>query len=156
MRSKYRTGNATPMHSEQLPKFWRPKLQPMSRLDCKLTHWDLFDRIRTGTATYATLWDWIETGFTYSQIMRLLTDDGTEFTQEATQALAAQLESYEAVIARFRKSGRVGFDGPQLQIARQAAEIMDGLIDMDRNGIAVQAALWSQVQMAKIRRMALQ
>lgn len=155
MRSKYRTGNAIAQHPEQLPKFWQPKLAPSDRLDCKLTHWDLFERIATGSATYGTLWDWIETGYTYSQMMRLLTEDGSEFTDEATTAIRDQLLIYEAVIARFRATGRVGFNGEQLCIARAAAHIMDGLIDMDRHGIAVKAALWSQEQMAIIRRMAM-
>lgn len=136
-----------------LPKFWQPKLDSAQVLDCKLIHWDLIDRFTTGTANVGDLWSWIETGYTYSQFMRLLVEDGTEFTQEAMQALAEQLDSYPAVIARYRNTGRVGFNGEQLAIARAAAHIMDGLIAMDRHGIAVKAAQWSIDQMEKIQRM---
>jgi hypothetical protein len=55
------------------------------------------------------------------------------------------------VIARFRMTGRVGFNGPELCVARAAAHVMDGLIDIDRHGIAVKAAHWSLEQMDRIR-----
>lgn len=140
------------MKSNPLPKYWRPKLTSGQRLDAQLVHWDLIDRFTNGSADVACLWDWIETGFTYSQMMYLLAMDGTEFTYEAQAALAEQLGIYEAVIARYRTTGRIGFNGPQLLIARAAAEVMDGLVGMDRNGIAVAAANWSIEQMIKIHR----
>jgi len=151
MRTQYRT-QAAAKRNCQLPKFWAPKIDADQALHCKLTHWNLFDLIRTGSADSGTLWDWIETGFTYSQMMRLLAEDGTEFTDEAVTALADQIACYEDVIARYRNTGRVGFNGQQLNIARAAAHVMDALIDMDRHGIAVKAAQWSIEQMVKIRR----
>jgi hypothetical protein len=155
MNTAHRTAShAKRQHLAQLPKFWQPKLDAGQQLDAKLIHWDLVDRFTSGTATHVDLWDWMETGFTYSQIMRLLIEDGSEFTDEAMQALAEQLDSYHAVIARYRNTGRVGFNGAQLNIARAAAHVMDGLIDMDRHGIAQKAARWSIEQMARIRGMA--
>ncbi|WP_342617171.1 hypothetical protein [Rhodoferax sp. GW822-FHT02A01] len=145
------SSHAKRQHFNQLPKFWQPKIDEQQQLDCKLTHWNLFDLIRLGQADSATLWDWIETGFTYSQFMRLMAADGVDFTDEAAQALADQLNIYEDVIARYRKTGRVGFNGQQINIARAACYVMDGLIEMDRHGIAVKAALWSLEQMTKIR-----
>ena len=154
MKTAHRTAShAKRQQFTQLPKFWQPKLDSNQVLDAKLIHWDLIDRFTTGTANVGDLWDWIETGYTYSQIMRLLVEDGTEFTHEAMQALAEQIDSYPFVIERYRNTGRVGFNGAQLNIARAAAHIMDGLIDMDRHGIAVKAAQWSIDQMAKIQRM---
>ena len=55
------------------------------------------------------------------------------------------------VTARYRATGRVGFSGPELCIARAAAHVMDDLIDIDRHGIAVKAGQWAIVQMARIR-----
>lgn len=153
MKTAHRTAShAKRQHLNQLPKFWQPKLDTTQVLDAKLIHWDLIDRFTSGTANVDDLWDWIETGFTLSQMMRLLVEDGTEFTDEAVSALAEQLAIYEAVIARYRTTRRVGFNGAQLNIARAAAHVMDGLIDMDRHGIAVKAARWSMEQMARIRR----
>jgi hypothetical protein len=138
-------------YAGQLPKLWQPKLAEVQRLDAKIIHWDLIDRFTSGEATSDDLWSWIETGYTYSQIMQLLMDDGTEFTQEAVVAISDQLDIYGSVITRFRVHGRVAFSGPELLVARAAAHVMDGLLDLDRNGIAVQAARWTMVQMQRIR-----
>lgn len=135
-----------------LPKFWRPKVTPVQQLACKIVHWDLIDRFTNGTASVSDCWDWMETGFTYTQMMRLLADDGVQFTEDAIQALLMQLETYEAICARLRRTGRPGLSGPELQIAKQAAAVMDELIDLDRHGIAERAARWSMDQMARIRR----
>ena len=134
-----------------LPKFWRPKITPTQRLNCKLAHWDLVERLATGQASADDCWDWMETGFTYSQMFRLLHEDGVEFTPEAEMAIAAQLDIYPAVCARYRRTRRVGLTGPELQIARDAAGVFDGLMDLDRHGIAVAAVEWSNQQMATIR-----
>lgn len=134
-----------------LPKFWRPKLDASTRTLSKIVHWDLVDRFTSGTATVADCWDWIETGFTYSQMFRLLWEDGEPLTAEAEAAIAAQLNTYPAVCQRLREKKRVGLSGPELQIARQAAQVFDGLIDLDRNGIAVAAVQWSDQQMRQIR-----
>jgi hypothetical protein len=152
MKTAHRIASRAKRNPEQLPKFWRPKLDEEQQFDCKMTHWNLFDCILIGTATRSVLWDWIETGFTYSQFMRLLSADGVEFTDEAAQAIADQINIYDAVIERYSKTGRVGFNGEQINIARAAAQVMDGLIEMDRHGIAVKAARWSLEQMVNIRR----
>lgn len=136
---------------QTLPKFWRPALSADVKLDAKVTHWDLLNRISSGTATYDDLRDWIETGLTYSQIMRLLAEDGTEFTTEALDAIAGQIGIYESVIARYGRTGKVGFSGPELLTARAAACVMDGLIDMDRHGIAERAAHWSIETMRRVQ-----
>lgn len=134
-----------------LPKFWRPKTPAATIRTARIVHWDLLDRFTNGTATRDDLWDWIETGFTYSQIMRMLAEDGSAFTDESMQAVAAQLESYPEVIARSNRTGRIAFTGPELQAARAAASVMDELIGMDRHGIALRAAQWSEIQMDKLR-----
>lgn len=134
-----------------LPKFWRPKLDERTVRTAKLAHHDLVYRLETGTASQEDLWDWMETGFTYSQMFRLLHEDGVEFTPEAEMAIAAQLDTYPAVCARYRRTRRVGLTGPELQIARDAAGVFDGLMDLDRHGIAVAAVEWSNQQMATIR-----
>lgn len=135
-----------------LPKFWRPKLTPQVQLDAKVIHWDLIDRFTKGAATADDLWDWIETGLTYSEIMRLLIEDGTEFTEESALAIASLLDNHASVIQRYMKTGRIGFDYAELLAARAAAEVMDQLIEMDRHGIAEKAAIWSTGQMQSIRK----
>ena len=152
MKTEHRVAAHTKrQYTGQLPKFWQPKLEAAQCLDAKIIHWDLISRFTSGTADTDDLWDWIETGYTYSQIMRLQIEDGTEFTPEAIAAMSDQLDIYTSVIARYRATGRVAFNGTELCIARAAAYVMDGLIDIDRHGIAVKAAQWSTAQMDRIR-----
>lgn len=136
----------------QLPKFWRPKLESANQVQAKVTHWDLISRFTDGTANAEDLWDWMETGFTYSQMMRLLhEEEHIPFTEEALNAITEQLLTYAGVAARFNRTGRVGFSAPELLTARAAASVMDGLIDLDRHGISTRAAIWSTQEMVKIR-----
>jgi hypothetical protein len=134
-----------------LPKFWRPKLAPSKQLACQVIHWDLITCITSGKATRTDLWDWIETGITYTQMMQLLAADGVEFTEQAVVDMTMQLEIHDAVIFRYNTTGRVGFNGDQLAIARAAAAVMDSLITLDRHGIADRAARWSVEQMRALR-----
>lgn len=137
-----------------LPKFWRPKVSASVRTTVQIIHWDLVNRMAEGSATTEDLWDWIETGFTYSQMATLLAADGVEFDSEAMAAITAQLDIYQSVTNRLRKTGRIGFDAEELRVARAAANVMDALIELDRHGIAERAAIWSVDQMASIRRRA--
>ncbi len=134
----------------ELPKFWQPKLSEKQKLDCQLVHWDLITRFTSCAADGADLWDWMETGFTYRKFMDLLTEDGVEFTPEASAAIAPQLAIYEDVAHRFAHTGRARFSGPELQIAEAAATVFDELVQLDRHGFARTAALWSIQQMAAL------
>lgn len=140
--------------SAPLPKFWRPKLDQAQKLDCQLIHWDLIERFTTGAADRGDLWDWMETGLTYHRLMQLLEQDGTDFTPEAMHAVTEQLAIYEAVIERFTRTGRAGFNAAELLTARAAAAVFDSLVEMDRHGLAQQAARWSVAQMQGIVRSA--
>lgn len=133
-----------------LPKFWRPKLKPSTQTTAQIAHWDLVHDFTHGRATRTTLLEWIATGFTYSQMMRLLADDGEQFTPEAVQAITDQLESYPGVKARYEATGRAGFNATELNTARAAAHVMDQLITMDRHGIALRAVVWSNAQMQRV------
>lgn len=134
----------------RLPKWFRPKLKPSVQTTAQIAHWDLVHDFTHGRATRTTLLEWIATGFTYSQMMRLLADEGEQFTPEAVQAIADQLESYPGVKARYEATGRVGFNARELNTARAAAHVMDALITMDRHGIALRAVVWSNAQMARV------
>lgn len=136
----------------ELPKFWRPKLTASQQTECQLVHWDVIGRFTTGAADRGDLWDWVETGFTYHKLMRLLQADGTDFTPEAEAAIDDQLGIYEAVAARYARTGRAGFSASELLIARAAASVFDSLVQLDRNGLAQAAARWSIEKMAAISR----
>lgn len=117
-RAKRAQLNAAP----ELPKFWRPKTTASQRITCSVVHWDLISLITSGAATSDDLWDWIEAGFTYSQLMHLLSQDGTEFTTESMTAIADQLDTYGPITTRYQRTGRVGFSATELLTARAAAQ----------------------------------
>lgn len=135
----------------ELPKFWQPTITAVQVSTCKVAHWDLVDRFTTGRATQGDLMDWVETGLTYSELMRLLEADGTPFTEEARAAIAGHLDASVGVLERFTTTGRVGFNSEQLLAARAACEVMDQLIEMDRYGFAVRAAQWSTARMLSMQ-----
>ena len=134
-----------------IPKWWQPKVTQSLQSTCQVIHWDNITAITHGTADEALMWDWVECGLTYGEMMRLLILDGVAFTPEAQAAIAEQLACWPAVVQRFRTTGRVGFTGTELNIARAAANVMDALIGMDRHGIAWAARMWSNEQMAKLK-----
>lgn len=134
-----------------VPKFWRKKLTATQSLDCKIVHWDLITRFTSGIAEPQDLWDWLETGYTYLQIIELQQQDGTQFTPEALSAMDEQVDIYADVVSRYRITGRVAFSGPELRIARSAAGVMDSLSDIDKNGIAERAARISTAAFDRIR-----
>lgn len=140
------------LYPAAMPKFWRPKLAASDQLTCKVIHWDLITTFAAGKATEQDMLDWIETGLTYAKMAELLMADGVPVNPEAVQALNDQAAIYEDVIGRHRKTGRVGFSGYELTVARLAASIMDELIQLDRHGIAGRAAVWGTERMRLVRR----
>jgi len=148
----YNRPPARPLHGAALPKFWRPKVAPAEQLTCQIIHWDLITAFTRGTATFKDLRDWIETGMTYAKMVELLIADGVAIKPEAAEALNDQAALYEGVIARYGKTGRVGFSGYELTVVRLAACVMDELIQLDRHGIAGLAALWSTERMRQARK----
>lgn len=141
---------ATKPHTD-LPKFWRPKVNTTQQVDCQVIHWDLITRFTDGSADVGDLWDWIETGMTYQKMAELLQADGVQLTPEALDALASQLGTYTSIIDRYRRTRRVAFSAQEYLIAKAAACVMDGLITLDRNGIAFQAGTWAIAQMTTLR-----
>ena len=135
-----------------IPRWFQPKIDKSVQTTCQIYHWENITSITSGSATETLMWDWVESALTCSEMMRLLNKDGTDFTSEAKDAIAEQLEIYPAVVARFRRTGKIGFSGTELNIAKAAAHCMDTLITMDRHGIAWAARQWSNAQMVNIKR----
>jgi len=135
----------------QMPKFWRPKTPAATVSTVQIIHWDLIHMFTHGTAQKADLFDWLESGYTAAQLLRLLALDGRAFTDEAHTAIREVLAIHPAVEARFVRTGRVGFNAEELLIARAAASVMDSLLELDRHGIALQACMASVEQMRSVR-----
>ena len=139
------------IHPLQLPKYWRPRTPAATVSTVQIMHWDLIHMFTHGTAQKAELLDWLESGYTASHLLRLLTLDGRAFTAEARTAVRDVLTIHSSVEARFVRTARVGFNAEELLIARAAASVMDSLLELDRHGIALQAAISSCDQMRSVR-----
>jgi hypothetical protein len=139
--------NASRAKRQQLPKFWRPATPESLQISAKVAHWDLLTQFTDGSATAETMWEWIETGLMYAHMVHLLAgEEAMEFTPEALDAIAEQLATYPAITKRHRDTGRAGFTAAELLTARAAANVMDSLIELDRHGIALRAALVGREQ----------
>jgi len=143
---------ATRQHYPLIPKWFQPKVAQSVQTTVQVYHWQNITAIVGGKADASVLWDWVESALTYSEMMRLLQKDGTEFTPEAVTVIAEQLEITPLVVARFRRTSRVGFSGTELNIAKAAAHVMDSLIGMDRHGIAWQSRQWSNAQIELLKK----
>ena len=133
------------------PKFWQPKVPPAMQSTVQIIHHDLISRFINGTADESILWDWVEAGQSYSEMMRLLHADGVKFTPESETVVIEVLEIQPDVVKRFKGTGRVGFTGTELNIARAAAYVWDELITLDRHGIAWASREFSNAAMEKIK-----
>lgn len=121
-------------------------LQPLAAgdvLSLEIAHVDTLDQIATGRATAQTLWDWVGNVLTWSR--------AADLAGMAQEEMGFQLRLCLDLLARYRRTGRVGFDGPGLQLARYGVQVMDALAREVDQFTARQAALWSEEQMARMR-----
>ena len=141
-----------------LPKYWQPKQPASVQLTCQVIHHDKIEDFRLGRATVELMWDWVADHLTYAEMVRLLKAEHFEVSDEAAEAIAEEGTIIDEVIDRYIRTGRVGFSGPQLLIARAAAFAHDLVIELDRHGIAGKARVHSdhateQKKMTIARRM---
>jgi len=62
----------------------------------------------------------------------------------------AQLEVAARLCERWSRTGRVLFDGPDMQLARDGVAYMDQLAELVDTSTAWQAAAWSQREVARM------
>jgi hypothetical protein len=113
-----------------------PKLARDQVLDLALAHILDLDAMVTGKATDDTLWNWVGSILTWSRVCELLR------RHEAEMLVQAQLA--KAVLDRYRRTGRIGFSGPEYQTAKTGIELMDHLAQTVDRPTAVAAADWSE------------
>lgn len=120
----------------QPPRGMRPRLPAAQVRDLGLCHAINLDAIATGTADAATLWQWVGGVLTWSRVADVL--------QAGAAEMQVQLEMAQRVIERFTRTGRVGFSGPDYQLAREGIKVMDQLSEVVDRATAVAAAEWSE------------
>lgn len=121
------------------PRGLRPMLAPDQVRDLSLCHLVNLDAIARGSADESTLWQWIGSVHTWSRAADLL--------QRGTSEMAEQLHLATAVIERYGATGRVGFSGPEYQLAKLGVDVMDELARLVDRPTAIAAAEWSEARL---------
>lgn len=99
-------------------------------------HHQNLDAIATGGGTLQILRDWAGGCLTWSRVAEQLKAGETE--------LATQLELCATVLDRYTRTGRIGFTGPEYQLAKAGVGYMDDLAEIVDRYTACQAADWSE------------
>ncbi|WP_119157456.1 hypothetical protein [Caldimonas tepidiphila] len=109
----------------------------------RLAHTSTLDALHSGEASDATLWDWVESGLTWSRTSQLLGEGEPE--------MDAQLELMLSVLERYGRTGRITLEGGEYEAARRGVMVMDMLADRTTDVVASEAAMWSNAQLEAVK-----
>ena len=123
------------------PKGLRPKLDGEQMRDLALAHLVNLDDIASGSATSDVMWQWAESVLIWQRVAQTIGQGEPE--------MDAQAEIAKSVIERFKRTGKVGFSGPEYQEAKRGVEVMDALAAVVDRPTAVAACAWSERHMPK-------
>lgn len=138
-RGRNRAGRRVPTKAElvaRLPRLVRPKLDRGQVRDLALCHVMALDDIAHGRAQEETLWDWVGGVLTWHHTAHAL--------GMLTAEMTAAGEMAHRLIERFEQTGRIGFSGPDYQLAKDAVAWMDQLAAITDQPTAEAAAMWSE------------
>lgn len=127
----------------RLPRAFRPKLSRDQVLDLGLCHTFNLDDIAKGLGTTQTMWDWVASVLTWHYAACAL-ELGVDEMQE-------QLELCLRLISRHQRTGRVAFDGPDYQLAKDGLVVMDALARQVDRPTAIAAADWSEARLTQLQ-----
>lgn len=124
------------------PRGLRPRLADDQVRDLGLAHMVNLDAIARGTADESTLWQWCGGLFTWHRVAQLLGQGEPEMQQQLTLAAS--------VLQRYGATGRIGFSGPEYQLAKAGVDVMDALARIVDRPTAIAAAEWSEAHVNKM------
>jgi len=130
----------------RLPRGLRPRLAADQKLDLAIVHHMNHELLRTGQADEQVLWQWVGGVLTFSRMADLL-DCGVPEMERQTELAVSLLQ-------RYSRTGRVGFAGPELQLALDGVQVMDELAKMVDRPTAVAAADWSEATVNHLAQLA--
>lgn len=114
----------------------RPKLDSAQLRDLSLAHNANLDTMANGQGSEELLWQWVGGLLTWSRAAELLDLGAPE--------IVPQLDLADAVLDRYRRTGRIGFSGPEYQLAKKGVIVMDLLAAEVDSTTAIAAAEWSE------------
>lgn len=118
------------------PRGLRARMTPDTLTTLAIAHNTNLDEISRGTASEQTLWDMVGAVFTWCKVAEML--------RMGVEEMTPQLELATRVVERYGRTGRIGFSGPEYQVAKLGVQVMDALaeaVDVDTARIA---AAWSE------------
>ena len=118
---------------ELLPKLTRDQVRALS-----LAHVTNLDLVARGQADEQLLWDMTGAVLLWSKVAEQL--------QAGVDEMLEQVRMVTAVVQRYGRTGRVGFNGTEYQLAKRGVEVMDQLAEMVDKPTAEAAAEWGQMQ----------
>jgi hypothetical protein len=118
----------------------RPKLARSQVNDLGLVHLANVDAIARGDGTPEILWQHMGGALTWQLVAKRLAEKEPERFGEALRVTSAALAAARDLVARYRRTGRVVFTGPELLMAREAVPWMDALAEVADQAIASWAA----------------
>lgn len=128
------------------PRGLRPKLPAHDLRKLGLYHVENLDAIATGEAEAPMLWDYLEQVLTWWKAAELLGLGELE--------MGGQLEIATRLVERYARTGAVRFDGLDYQAARIGLRVMDTLAAEVDTVTAMQAAIWSTIELARMSALA--
>jgi hypothetical protein len=145
MRKRTRRRIVVPMP----PPGLRPKLSADQVQDLGLAHWENLDALAKGEGTVDLLWQVVGGVFTWSKAADLLATRCPDY-QPAVDEMRAQLDLATRLVERYGATGRVLLTGPDYQLAKRGAAVMDELAKVVDRAIAVAAADWSEAYVSQL------
>jgi hypothetical protein len=124
------------------PRGLRPKLAPDQVRDLGLAHIVNLDAIARGQADEAILWQWIGGVLTWSKVAELI--------ELGEPEMRAQIDLATSLVERYGRTGRIGFSGPEYQLAKAGVVLMDQLAAVTDRATATAAAEWSERRIAQM------
>lgn len=118
-------------------------LRPDQVRDLSLCHHVNLDAICSGQADTGLMWEFVESVFTWWKVADML--------QAGVPEMEVQLEVATRLCERCRRTGRVLFDGADMQLARDGVAVMDQLAELVDTSTAWRATQWSTAELAKLK-----
>lgn len=139
--SRLPTHQAKPI--SMVPKWCRPRLEQAKVNQIELIHLAHVDAIVRGIGTVDLLWDILESLLTWSDVAKRMDLGAPE--------IVAQIDLYQAVLDRYQRTGKVGYSGPEYQLAVKGTVHMTLLASEVDQLTALKAAEWAEQQVVQLK-----
>ena len=120
----------------------RPKLRHDQIIDLGICHHENHDAIVLGSADTEVMWHFVESVLTWWSVAQALGAGVAEMDE--------QIEVATRLVERWSRTGRVRFDGPDLQLARLGVGYMDDLAGLVDLPTALAASTWSNAEVNRM------